>query len=305
MSKIKSALLGVAVGDALGLPVQFKSRRFMDANPVKDMSGWGTFNLPPGFWSDDTSMTLAIVSSILNRNCIDCEDIMKEFENWLFQGWYTPRGKAYDVGNTTFESIKTHSLTRIIMGKSDLDSNGNGSLMRMIPIVLYCYYKNISEHQSNKFAWNVSALTHAHPISCIACELYMLTGLKLLDGFTVKQSMIYAYDRLEEQYGSEHKWFSKFYRIPQLDELTRDEIESSGYVVDSLEAALWCLLNSSSFSETLLKAVNLGGDTDTIAAIAGGLAGMIYPVPQNWVNKLARKDYLLEVFSNFEKTLKS
>ena len=263
MSQIYSGLMGLIVGDAVGVPVEFNPR---DSFKVNDMTGFGTYDLPAGSWSDDSSMMLATMESIVRLGEINTDDIMKNFVCWVNEGEFTP---AEQCGGT-----------------AEWD-NGNGSLMRILPLAFTdCDYETVNA---------VSSLTHAHEISKAACRMYVYIARQLLQG-----------KMLDEIYNCFGMKQSTFERLPILKDLTRDEIKSTGYVVDTLEAALWCNLKSCSYRECILLAVNLGDDTDTIAAVAGGLAGIIYGVggeqgiPEEWINQIARKEWIAELCGKFE-----
>ena len=260
----------MAVGDALGLPVQFKKR---DSYKIDGMIGNGTFNMPEGSWSDDTSLTIATCESIKQCGCVDAEDIRKNFEAWLIDGKFTPFGRAYDIGGTCDKAITSGK------GCTDEWSNGNGSLMRIIPLA---FVDRITDEEIAE----VSAITHAHARAKDGCVTYVRIARGLLNGRNLKISIM---NSISED--------SAYARCRYIETLSREDIKSSGYVVDTLEAALWCLLSTNSFEECLLKAVNLGGDTDSIGAVAGGLAGIIYgidAVPDDWINKLQAKSVIKE-----------
>ena len=286
MSKIYNGLMGLVVGDAMGVPVEFNPR---DSFKVTDMTGYGTYDLPAGSWSDDSSMMLATVESIARLGEIDTDDIMKNFVRWVNDGEFTPYGELFDIGRATRNAIQRYvqGIPAEQCGGTAEWDNGNGSLMRILPLAfLDCDYETVNA---------VSSLTHAHEISIAACRVYVYIARQLFHGKT-----------LEEIYNCFGMKQSTFERLPILKDLTRDEIKSTGYVVDTLEAALWCNLNSSSFRECILLAVNLGDDTDTIAAVAGGLAGIIYGVggeqgiPEEWINQIARKEWIAELCGKFE-----
>lgn len=289
MSKIYNGLMGLIVGDAMGVPVEFNPR---DSFKVSDMIGYGTYDLPAGSWSDDSSMMLATVESIARLGEIDTDDIMKNFVRWVNDGEFTPYGELFDIGRATRNAIQRYvqGIPAEQCGGTAEWDNGNGSLMRILPLAfLDCDYETVNA---------VSSLTHAHEISIAACRVYVYIARQLFHGKT-----------LEEIYNCFGMKQSTFERLPILKDLTRDEIKSTGYVVDTLEAALWCNLNSSSFRECILLAVNLGDDTDTVAAVAGGLAGIIYGVggergiPEEWINQLAKKEWIADLCGKFEKSL--
>ena len=286
MNKIYDAVMGLVVGDALGVPVEFKAR---DTFHVDDMIGYGTYNQPPGTWSDDSSLTLATMESIIRKGGIDPADMMNNFSvEWYYKGEFTPYGKVFDIGGTTEAAIRRFNsgIEPLKCGLNHYKHNGNGSLMRILPLALM--------PSSMTDINNVSSLTHAHEISRRACRLYVGTAEQLLKGAS-----------LWEVIGCSGIWVKDFDRIPKIYKLNRDEIRSTGYVVDTLEAALWCVYHTSSYRDCVLTAVNLGGDTDTIAAVAGGLAGIIYGcggekgIPDEWIAQIARKDWIFDLCERF------
>lgn len=310
IDKIKAVMIGHAVGDALGVPVEFASREEVENAPVTDMEGFGTYPYPAGTWSDDTSMSLAALDS-LAKGEIDWDEIMNNFGKWLDSGEYTPSGKPFDVGRTCLAAVVNYlsrNTEAIKSGGSAEYSNGNGSLMRIHPFVLYLYAKDNLDLDT---IHNASALTHAHERSEIACGIYAFVLWELLNSPS-KASIVKGLSKAKQFYkdSEEIKVYDKMlFRRIGLTELhfedsdtfepaTRDEIKSSGYVVDTIEAAIWCLMNTHSYKECVLTAVNLGGDTDTIAAIAGGLAGALYgyeSIPKDWLKTLIKRDYIEEM----------
>lgn len=308
-SKLKSAILGLAIGDALGVPVEFQYREDLKLNPVVDMRAYGTYNQPAGTWSDDTSMTLCLLDSLYNG--IDYEDIMKKFVLWKNKGAYTPYGETFDIGCATSEAISRYESGVECLesgGKSEYD-NGNGSLMRILPMAFYIineYGYQWDESIMVPVIHNVSSLTHGHIRSKIACVIYIMIAMELGEGKGIDDSVSIGVHRAFEYYRrNKVDEIQKYSRIKdkKFKFLSEDEIRSSGYVVDTLEAAIWCLLNTNSYSECVLKAVNLGEDTDTVAAVAGGLAGIAYGVediPREWLKKLARRDYIEDLCDRLE-----
>lgn len=293
--KIKGIILGHAVADALGVPVEFSSREALDRSPVTDMTGYGTYNMPAGAWSDDTTMELCALESLAKGN-LDLDDIMQNFGKWVYKGEFTPTGKLFDIGNACrsaiFNYFERHADTAHC-GLTEASSNGNGSLMRIIPFALYGYCR---QEDVRYLAEVGSALTHAHLRSKIACYVYSLIIVKMLDNPS-KDVIGEAISEAKNYYGSSEEWayYEPLFSIAVRE---RDTIKSTGYVVDSLEAALWCLLTTNSYKECVLKAVNLGGDTDTVAAIAGGLAGALYgldAIPKEWLDTLLKRDYIEEL----------
>lgn len=285
MNKIYDAVMGLVVGDALGVPVEFKVR---DTFHVDDMIGYGTYNQPPGTWSDDSSLTLATMESIIRKGGIDPADMMNNFSvEWYYKGEFTPYGKVFDIGGTTEAAIRRFNsgIEPLKCGLNHYKHNGNGSLMRILPLALM--------PSSMTDINNVSSLTHAHEISRRACRTYVAIAEQLLKRSPLRDIIDYPI-----------AW-KDFDRIPKIYKLNRDEIRSTGYVVDTLEAALWCVYHTNSYRDCVLTAVNLGGDTDTIAAVAGGLAGIIYGcggesgIPDEWIAQIARKDWISDLCERF------
>lgn len=272
-SKLHDAILGLAIGDALGVPYEFKKRgTFL----CTEMVGYGTHNQPEGTWSDDTSMVLATLDSLKsNDGKIVLKDMFERFNYWLLYGDYTAHGEVFDAGIATCKALQT--------GKSQTGEydNGNGSLMRILPLAFVpCTDDEIRA---------VSAITHGHRISMDACVIYVHIAKRLLAGESICEIIpTLQYDK-------------PFDRLHRIDQISTSEIKSSGYVVDTLEAALWAVSHKSnnadkekSFRNDLLDAVNLGQDTDTVGAVAGGLAGIIYGLDEvsDWVETLQNREEL-------------
>jgi len=270
---LSDAVYGAVIGDALGVPFEFKERGSFKCT---GMVGYGTHNQPAGTWSDDSSLILATCKSIQENNRkIVIEDIRRKFKEWLFEGKFSPFGKVFDVGNAT--------RTAIITGQSQDNeySNGNGSLMRILPLAfIEC---------SDDDVRRVSAITHGHWISTEACVIFINIFKDCLTGRGIGKG------KWIEEVVHDLKLDSPFDRLCRIDELSEDEISSSGYVVSTLEAALWCVLTSDSYTKCLLKAVNLGNDTDTVAAVAGALGSLkfsFHELPDPWINEIKNNDLI-------------
>lgn len=306
-----NGIMGVVVGDALGMPVQFLSRSEVKLNPVEDMEGYGTYNQPEGTWSDDSSMTLAALCSIIDKRTIDSEDIMKRFVAWDYEGDYTPFGQAFDQGRTCTAAIYNYVVSKDVhtCGLDDEYSNGNGSLMRIMPVCLYAYFQskagNISENEAVELVHEVSALTHAHLRSKMACGFYYFMVKAILDETgTLIECLQKGVDDAVRFYHADMTnlvqmaYYGRLFHLNEFMEVPEDEIRSTGYVVDSMEAAVWSLITTDSFEEAALRAVNLGGDTDTIGAIACGLGGLFYginAVPKKWLKVIQRRKWIEEL----------
>lgn len=259
--KLKSAVYGLAVGDALGVPVEFMKRGSFH---VTGMTGYGSHNQPAGTWSDDTSMTLATCDSIRVLGRVDCDDIRNRFRQWLYNAEYTVDNVVFDVGNTTARALRCGK------GEDSEYSNGNGSLMRILPLAF--------TNAEDELIGEVSAITHAHTLSKSICIKYVGLARALLNGMPLKDALT--------DLGKE---------TAALAELTEFEIKSSGYVVDTFRAALWSLATTDNYKDAVLKAVNLGDDTDTVGAVTGGLAGIVYGtdgIPGEWIDMLRGKEII-------------
>ena len=307
-AKLKSAILGLAVGDAIGVPYEFIPRNRMKLNPAIDMIGYGTYNKEAGTWSDDTSLTLCLLDSLHSKN-IDYNKIMDNFVSWYDNGLYTSDGNTFDVGITTSEAINNYKNGNnpLLSGLTDEDSNGNGSLMRILPIAFYIkkYFdsKLFENNEVINIIYNVSSLTHGHKRSLIACVIYTAIALNIINGMDIENSIDKALKDSHSYYKNE-KEINYYNRIFESNFKNTDEekIESGGYVVHTLEASIWVLLNTSNYKEAVLKAVNLGKDTDTTAAVVGGIAGLHYGIdyiPNKWLNTLINKDFIISICNNF------
>lgn len=283
-------IMGVAVGDALGVPVEFKKRGTFH---VTGMQGYGTHHQPPGTWSDDTSLTLALADNLLPESC-GLPDVARAFIEWYDKAAYTPYGKVFDVGNATAEAIGRlkKGVAPEKAGGSGVRDNGNGSLMRIAPLTFYMSGIRKAEERF-RIVREVSCLTHAHEWSVAACYIYVEMLNKLRMGRTKKA----AYAELREDFARGVAFISKgtlarFGRILENDIslLPKEEIRSSGFVIDTLEAAFWCFLTTDNYRDAVLKAVNLGEDTDTTGAVTGAMAGLAHgldAIPQEWRDQLA------------------
>ena len=300
----KSAIWGVIVGDALGTPVQFETRAEVARHPVEGMIGYRTFNMPEGTWTDDSALTLALMDSIARCKRINCVDIMNNFVRWLESGEFTPYGFAFDIGRGTMNAIKKYEREHNAYGCGgrDASNNGNGSIMRIMPAVLYCIQKRLPTDRAVDIIHSVSALTHAHSRAKIACGLYYFMALSIINGVGTLPDKLQIGLDMGFAYYSTHGYSSEelgcYYRLRDLAKfkaVDAEDIKSTGYVVDTIEAAVWGLITTNSLKDALLKIVNLGGDTDSIAAVAGGLAGLFYgyeAIPAEWVDVIQRRDWI-------------
>ncbi|WP_419842220.1 ADP-ribosylglycohydrolase family protein [Candidatus Poriferisodalis sp.] len=280
------ALLGLAVGDALGTTLEFCLR---DSAPrLVDMIGGGPFDLAPGYWTDDTAMALALADSLRSCGTLDCEDLMERFTSWWHHGEYSCTGHCFDIGTTTWESLERYGCTGDLMaGSTDPHSAGNGSLMRLAPIVLRYWDDRAG---LDRFAASQSRTTHGAAEAVDACRAFAGLLADAIAGMPRREVLA-------------RRTFSGAPAIQRVlggswHGAARDEIRSSGYVVDTLEAALWSVARTADFRSAVLLAANLADDADTVAAVTGQLAGALYGlsgIPTEWLGRVAWKERLLDV----------
>lgn len=311
----KSSLLGLIIGDALGVPVEFKSREILLKNPVKDMIGYGTHNQPIGTWSDDTSLTLCLMDSLCNG--YNLKDIAEKIVYWYYNANWTPFGEVFDVGIATQKAVvrlkkflEEDSIKSIFNYNYSERDNGNGSLMRILPLVFFI--KNMEIKDKYKYIREVSYLTHGHIRSIISCLIYASYISQILDG----KNKVEAYISMQKEINNfiqeldiSNEEVNIFNRIlkKNIFEFPINEIYSSGYVIHTLESSIWNIINFDSFESSVLSAVNMGDDTDTTGAVTGSIAGLIYgidSIPKNWISKIVRLDDINNLIIKFEQILK-
>ena len=303
---VKGGIFGLAVADALGVPVEFTGRAALREDPVTGMRGQGTHHQPKGTWSDDTSMTLCLADS-LSSGGVDYDDIMDKFCRWWIGGEYTPHGYAFDIGGATGRALSRfrEGTPPLLCGGRTERDNGNGALMRILPAAYIAH--SMPMDKCMDIVHSITVLTHAHPRAQIASGIFVRICIALLGGQSPEDAVSRAMDecRVHYQAGAHADELRHYERLfGGIAGLPEDEIRSSGYVVDTLEAAVWCLLNTDSYRECVLRAVNLGEDTDTVGAVAGSMAGICYGyagIPSEWVKSLARANIIEEVCAAFQK----
>ena len=285
MERIETALKGVLIGDSLGLKSQFENpQRAKEVlqnlleeiyeNGKKDFLGW----------SDDGALTLATAEALAKNPKDPYGEIAKNFLQWYLEGVFTPDGIAIDIGRTTSRAMENlkRGIPPLEAGGRDEWDNGNGSLMRILPASIYSYYK-FPREAGLEFVHNISAITHAHPRSKVACGIYTFVVWKLLEGLPKGKAYIEGVKEALEfyqnhPYGVELKHFERVLNPEILLNLSEEDLGRGFYVVEALENSLWSFLKGDTFKGVLVKAISLGGDTDTVGAIAGGLAGLYYGI---------------------------
>lgn len=302
-NKIYGGLFGFCVGDALGVPVEFSTREERKKDPIKEMRAYGTYHQPFGTWSDDTSLTICLIDAINKGYTI--KRVAENFANFYKKGHFTPYGEVFDIGNST-----RNSIIKICAGENPIDcggkteiDNGNGALMRILPIAFYG--EKLSEQELIKLIEEVSSITHGHKRSKLACIFYVEFAIQIILEYKKEEALDRTIKFIEKNcaniYKDELRNFQKILS-KEIVNVAEDEIKSTGYVIDTLEAVLWIFFHADGYRDTILKAINLGGDTDTIAAIVGGIAGIYYglnDIPQEWLQCIAKKEELYEMFDKF------
>lgn len=305
MSKIVDSIIGHAIGDAMGMPTEFYQRKNLLKNPITEMIGSEKTQQQAGSWTDDTSMEIATIDSFIQNNEFNYSDIMTKWCDWLNKGEYTPNGDCFDVGRTCLRACRnfTTGIEPVKCGLDSINSNGNGSMMRILPVALYSYYKKLSDEEMRKLSDDISSLTHRHDVSKLGCYMYNKFIINLLSGMTKEEAYKYMQKDDYSMYSKES--ILTYNRLLNSDISKRNinDISSSGYIVDTWECVLWIILNAKSYKDVIIASTNIGNDTDTIGAIAGSMAGIIYgyeSIPKLWLNKLVKKDYLMDLALKFD-----
>jgi ADP-ribosylglycohydrolase len=266
------------------------------------MRGDGAHHQPPGTWSDDGALILCTVESLLNAE-FDTADMGRRFVCWRRQGLWTATGTVFDVGNATATALRRieHGIEAERAGGPGVHDNGNGSLMRIAPVALR--FASASTDDLLDKVQRASSITHAHDRSTMACSFFALTMRELLRGHPPSEAFDQSRDRFRDRYQASEE-LGRFGALLGTDVSTMPEhqISTTGYVVDTLVASVWCLLTTKSYRDCVLRAVNLGGDTDTTGCVAGALAGCAYglqSVPLEWRATLPRGTELETLLNEF------
>lgn len=313
----RDSLIGFAVGDALGVPVEFLSRAEVRKINLKNMAGcddvlsfqswWGSI-IQAGAWSDDTSMLIAAMDSIIKNNGkIDYQDIMQNFIRWWDNGAYCSLDRAFGLGGTVEDALERYrnGCMPLECGGKDIFDNGNGALMRILPFSLYAVRMQMSEKETADFIGKASALTHGHDISKMSCFIYTQFLRELY--YTADAQTSY-HKLLKTDYS---KYFSpeaveahkKILHPDFLNIKDTDISEENGYAVTALESVLYSIIHTYDYESALLKAIGMGYDTDTVGGITGSLAGILYGyqnIPERWLEKLRKRTELEKLTEKFE-----
>lgn len=308
-NKLKNGIMGFIIGDAMGVPLEFKKRELFKNSKVVDMISSDRVGAK-GVWSDDSSMVIATMKAIIdNKGKINYESIMNNFILWVSNKDFIAIDKAFGIGRATFFALGNYYNKRYEKitdcGMKGFNYNGNGSLMRILPIAYYCYYKKLNDDEIYNLVKDVSSFTHSHEISILGCFIYVLLAIELLSG-----------EEKENAYSNVRKYdYTKYFNLDiikyydrllnnDISKLDVDSISSMGFVVDTLEAVIWCFMNNNSYDKCVIEAINLGNDSDTIGALVGSLSGIYYnDINNKWLNDIKRKNYLLDLCNDFYNSL--
>ncbi len=302
INKIRGAILGAVVGDALGVPFEFLKRDSFSKNEVKEMKGWGTHNQPAGSWSDDSSMMLILIETVVEG--YSTEKLMNKFLKWKNSGYWTPHGVMFDIGSVTERALKKYEQYIIKPTEAGGDSerdNGNGSLMRVLPIALWLFNKPFEKRLD--VIRKISSLTHRHIRSIISSVFYIEYIILLLQGKDKFTAFHDVKKLIIPLIPDDEMMVFKNILSENFPLSLRKNINSGGYVIDTLEAFFWIFLNTGNYQESVLEAILLGDDTDTTATVVGGVAGLYYgikDIPQEWIDKIVKIDEIETLCKKFE-----
>ncbi len=293
LDRFQGSLLGLATADAVGTTLEFQAPGSFE--PIKDMVGGGPFNLAPGQWTDDTSMALCLAESLVEQQKFDPLDQLQRYTRWYRNGHLSSTGRCFDIGNTVRAALHLFEQSnQPYCGSTDPYSAGNGSLMRLAPVPLF--YAQQPERAIEKSGQS-SLTTHGAVAAVDACRYFGALLVGAVKG-EAKETLLAA------RYSPSPGYWARYPLVTEIDQIAAGsfkhrqppEIKGSGYIVNSLEAALWAFYNSQSFKEGCLLAANLGDDADTTAAVYGQLAGAYYGqqgIPAEWLEKVALYDLII------------
>lgn len=310
-------VLGHCIGDAIGVSLEFSKREDLKNNPVVGFQKGGFHDQPIGTWSDDSSLVFCTMDSVRTKRQIDIQNIGEYFIAWYKHGFWTATGYCFDIGSGTEQSLQ-----RIISGTPCVEAgskgeynNGNGSLMRMLPISFYLAANSFTDEENYNIVGQLSSITHAHEISILGCYIYVCMTICLINGMSKYDALDQAIEKVHRlQFNNQY--LGRYQRIlnKKICDLKENEIFSDTYVVSTLEASIWSFMSTNNYRDAILKAVNLGEDTDTVGAITGSLAGIYYGIRQDkksffkkdifggWDKQILMKreiEKLIKVYSDF------
>jgi ADP-ribosyl-[dinitrogen reductase] hydrolase len=293
--RFRGCLLGLAVGDAIGTTVEFSARDSFP--PVTDMVGGGPFGLPPGAWTDDTSMALCLATSLIECNGFDAKDQMQRYCRWYQEGYLSSTGGCFDIGTTTASALRRFQESgEPYSGSTASHSAGNGCIMRLAPVPMFFYP---DREQVLHYSGESSRTTHGSA-ECIEASRLMGAMLHAAFAGASKDDILFAHNPADYSCENVRAIAEGQYRSKH-----RNQIASSGYVIHCLEASAWCFWHGNTFAEAVLMAVNLGNDADTTGAVCGQLAGAFYgeeAIPAAWRERLVMAEEIGQLAERLMKT---
>lgn len=298
--------MGICVGEALGLPVDCRSRKYLEQNPVQDFEGFGTYNLPPGTWSDGSSLTFCAAEALITG--YNLERIAEKFILWLETGYWTPNGEI--VGKWNLNADIVRGLKQRVSGTFlKTAKSGEASNFPLLWILPFAYVTSgLSISKREKIIREVINYIDGNPVSIIGAVMYNELAIGLLEEKSVKDAVVGAQEAISSLYGNseEIEAFSPAFS-GRIISLTKQDLRASNNLIDTLITAIWVLLHGKNYREVLLAAVNLGEDTDSLGAVTGGLAGIAFGeanIPAEWKHQIAKKAEIEDLISRFTTKMK-
>lgn len=299
-AQMRRVIMAGIVGDAFGVPVEFKKR---DSYHVSSMLVDGTWEQPSGSWSDDTAMTLALMENLTSDGSYN--QLFEKFQDFMMTGAYMPQHETFDIGQTCVHAIRNWAINHVIpteCGDALEFANGNGALMRLAPLALVLADET-SQARRLQLTHDYTTLTHRHPRAILGSYLYLEIMHAMLNGQSLSVAVADLTTSLKPALTPDVLAEWPYYAaclVPTFDQTSREDIKSSGYVVDTFEAALWSVTQAQSLKAAIVLAANLGGDTDTVATITASLAAVRFPTdPIPWEDELMQPTYLASIIDPF------
>lgn len=309
MYRVKEGIIGLAIGDALGVPTKNQNREYLLDHPILKMTPRVYDGLPKGAWSDSTSLTIATMTAI-NKKGINYDYIAENCVSWFTSNKFCSVSESFGIDKTTLKALvrfTQRQLPAYECGESGSNSDNNSGLKMMLPLAYYFNANKESKNTIYDIVKKVTSITHKNDIAVCASYIYVYYLMFILNGnnkfAAIKQLRIVDYSMFKNDI------LDRFSRIlvGNIYELDIDEISTSDFVVDTLESVLWCFLKSDNFKDCLVASTNIGGDTSTIGALVGAIAGIYYgtnKIPKDWIDNLRKKDYLTDVSEEYERYLR-
>lgn len=309
MYHVRDGVIGLAIGDAMGVPTESNKREILLAKPVIKMLPKISAGIPKGAWSDNTSLAIATMDAI-SKNGINYTSMADNYVRWFTANQFCSINESFGISNTTLKSLVryTQRLEEAYeCGSDDYYDNGNDPLCRCLPLAYYFNVKKDTDKKIYETVKKVCSITHAHELATLGCYIYVRFLMNLLKGNN-KYSALNQVKKLDFSMFTKNS-LDEYKRIlvADINEFDIDEIKNTSFIVDTLEAAIWCFMKSESFKECIIATTNIGGDTPSIGAVAGALAGIFYGygnISKNYLEDLRKKEYLIEISEKYETFLR-